>query len=121
MMRVLLVDDVPEVRVVVRTALRLRRGIEIVGEATTSFSGAQLAADLRPDLVVLDLLLPDTVGQASYLRLQEAAPGSRVVIYSVDDSDPDWYRRNGAVGFVDKDAGLDDLVDVIESAAGAVG
>lgn len=118
MMRVLLVDDVSEVRVVVRTALRLRQGIQIVGEATTSFFGARLAAELRPDLVVLDLQLPDTAGQESYLRLQAAAPESRVVIYSVDDTNPEWYRRHGAAGFIEKDADLDDLVHAIECAFG---
>ena len=55
---VLLVDDVEAVRRMVRTALRLRGGFEVVGEASSGAEAVQLADGLHPDIVVLDLGLP---------------------------------------------------------------
>lgn len=120
MLRVLVVDDLAEVRTVVRTALRLRSQIEIVGEATTTFSAVELAADLRPDVVVLDLLLPDSAqGRDTYQRLHAASPESRLVIYTGHDTDPGWYRTQGAAGFVDKGTGINQLVEAVEHATPA--
>lgn len=120
MVRVLVVDDLDEVRVVVRTALRLRSQIEIVGEATTTFSAVALAADLLPDVVVLDLLLPDSSrGRVTYERLRAASPDSKLVIYTGHDTDPAWYRTQGAAGFVDKGTSIDRLVDAVENATAA--
>jgi DNA-binding NarL/FixJ family response regulator len=109
MQRVLVVDDTPEAGVVVRTALRICSRVQIVGEATTSFSAVELARELRPDLVVLDLGLPDAPGRETYRRVCAAAPESRVVIYSAHDSQRDWYTGQG-VAFVAKDDDIDDLV-----------
>jgi DNA-binding NarL/FixJ family response regulator len=113
MVRVLLVDDEPDIRLVVRTALRLRRDIEIVGEATTTFSAAQLAAEQEPDLVVLDLGLPDSSGSQSYVQVHAAAPGSRFVIYSSSDAERGWFQMRG-VSFVGKNGDLTELMDVVE-------
>jgi DNA-binding NarL/FixJ family response regulator len=116
MVRVLLVDDEPGIRVVVRTALRLRGDIQIVGEATTSFSAAQLAVEHEPDLVVLDLGLPDSSGAQSYLDVQAAAPDSQFVIYSGSDAERPWFSERG-VSFVGKDGDLAELLETVERTA----
>lgn len=116
MVRVLLVDDEPDIRLVVRTALRLRSGMEIVGEATTSFSAVELATEQAPDLVVLDLGLPDSSGSDSYLQVQAAAPGSRFVIYSSSDAERAWFGAQG-VDFVGKNGDLAELMDVVDKTA----
>ncbi|MFN2560697.1 MAG: response regulator transcription factor [Jatrophihabitans sp.] len=116
MLRVLLVDDEPDIRLVLRTALRLRSGIEIVGEATTSFSAAELATEQAPDLVVLDLGLPDSSGSDSYVQVQAAAPGSKFVIYSSSDAEREWFRTHG-VDFVGKNGDLTELMDVVGKSA----
>lgn len=116
MVRVLLVDDEPDIRLVVRTALRLRHAIEVVGEAATTFSAVELVAEQEPDLVVLDLGLPDSSGSNSYLQVQAAAPQARFVIYSGSDAERDWFRSQG-VAFVGKDGGLTELMDVLDKSA----
>ena len=69
--RVLLVDDVVDVRRLLRTALRFRGGFEVVGEASDGGEAVQLAESLRPDLVVLDLGLPDIAGREVLSRIRE--------------------------------------------------
>ncbi|HEU4548006.1 MAG TPA: response regulator, partial [Microlunatus sp.] len=60
--RVLLVDDVIAVRSLLRTALRVRGGFEVLGEAGDGGEAVRLAGSLQPDLIVLDLGLPDIAG-----------------------------------------------------------
>lgn len=116
MVRVLLVDDEPDIRLVLRTALRLRSGVEIVGEATSSFSAVELAAEQAPDLVVLDLGLPDSSGSESYVQVQAAAPDSRFVIYTSSDAERAWFRTHG-VDFVGKNGDLTELMDAVAKSA----
>lgn len=110
--RVLVVDDLPEVRALVRSALRLTKQVEIVGEADSSGEAARMAAELDPQAVVLDLRLRDTTGRHTYIRLREVVPNSRFVIYSAYESDRQWYEDHG-VAFVEKEADLQLLVGAV--------
>lgn len=112
---VLLVDDAPDVRRVVRTALRLRGGFEVVGEAATAAEASELAGRLRPDVIVLDLGLPDLTGKDLLTRVRRNAPTSRIVIFSGTDVDRSWYERRAA-GYVLKDDELDQLLDLLVAA-----
>lgn len=113
--RVLLVDDVIEVRRLVRTSLRFRGGFEVVGEAADGAEAVRLAAQLRPDIVVLDLGLPDIAGQEVLTRIRADSPASHVVVFSgLDDVDRSWIDANAAA-FVLKDADLGYLLDLLES------
>jgi CheY-like chemotaxis protein/anti-sigma regulatory factor (Ser/Thr protein kinase) len=113
--RVLLVDDVVEVRTLVRTSLRFRGGFEVVGEAADGAEAVKLAAQLRPDVVVLDLGLPDIAGREVLTRVRASAPLSKVVVFSgLDSIDRSWVNDN-AEGLVLKDADLGYLVDLLES------
>lgn len=78
--RVLLVDDVVEVRRLVRTSLRFRGGFEVVGEAADGAEAVRLASRLRPDVVVLDLDLPEISGGDLLSQLREAAPQAEIVL-----------------------------------------
>jgi CheY-like chemotaxis protein len=113
--RVVLVDDVEDVRRLLRTALRFRGGFEVVGEAAEGAEGVRLATTLHPDVVVLDLGLPDIAGREVLRRIRETSPESKVVVFSgTDTADRAWIAEHVA-GYVLKDTDIDYLVDLLES------
>lgn len=113
--RVLLVDDVVEVRRLVRLALRVRGSFEVVAEAGDGAEAVRLVAATRPDIVVLDLGLPDLAGREVLSRIRIGSPGSKVVVFSgLDPLDRDWIAGQ-VEGYVLKDQELDYLVDLLES------
>ena len=111
----LLVDDVAETRRLVRTALRLRGGFTVVGEASDGAEAVRIAGEVRPDIVVLDLGLPDIAGHDVLIGVRAGSPTSKIVVFSgADISDPEWYRER-VEGFVLKDADLNHLIEVLSS------
>lgn len=119
--RVLLVDDVVDVRRLVRTALRFRGTFEVVAEARDGAGAVRLAGETQPDIVVLDLGLPDIAGREVLSRIREISPGSKVVVFSgLEPPDRSWIE-DLVEGYVLKDAELDYLVDLLESVGGRGG
>ena len=114
-MRVLLVDDAPEVRVLVRTALRLRSGFEVVGEAGDGAGAIRLAELEQPDVVVLDLGLPDLAGREVLSQIRARSAGSQVVIFSGMDIDDRGWLDDEVAGYITKDSHVDRLVDLLET------
>lgn len=115
--RVLLVDDAPEARRLVRTALRFRGGFDIVAEASTGVAAITLVEELEPDVVVLDLGLPDITGRDVLTRVRGLHPRVKVVIFSgAEPEDRGWWERH-AEGYVLKDTDIDYLVGLLESVA----
>ena len=113
--RVLVVDDVVEVRRLLRTALRFRGGFEVVGEASSGSEAVELVRGLRPDMVVLDLGLPDLAGREVLSRIRQYSPTSKVVVFSGADTDEQEWIAKHVEGYVLKDAELDFLIDLLES------
>ncbi len=113
--RVLLVDDVVDVRRLLRTALRFRGGFEVVGEAGGGGEAVRLADSLRPDVVVLDLGLPDIAGREVLTQIREKSPASKVVVFSGADSDDRAWIAKHVEGYVLKDAELEHLVNLLET------
>jgi CheY-like chemotaxis protein len=108
----LLVDDAPDVRMMLRIALRGRGGFDVIGEADTAARAVELATELRPDVVVLDLGLPDLDAREVMGRIRRASPTSRVVVFSGRVSDRPWFEQRAA-GYVVKGADLEDLIDLL--------
>ena len=81
-MRVLLCDDTPELRSLLRHALESAGGMEIVGEVGNGDVAVQLAADEQPDVVVLDLEMPGPDPESLLNGLRRAAPNATLVTFS---------------------------------------
>jgi len=110
---VVLVDDVDDVRYLLRTALGCRGGFDVVAEASDGREAIAAAANHQPDVVVLDLGLPDLAGQEVLSGIRAEAPDTRVVVFTGNDSPPADLRQE-VDGFVLKGAEVDYLVDLLE-------
>ena len=120
--RVLLVDDHQLVRDGLHSRLGETPGIEVVGEAGTGQEALALAASLQPDLVLLDIGLPDMSGLDVAAKLGEVAPGTRALMLSMYDNREYVLSalRAGAAGYVLKDATSKEIIAAIRAvAAGA--
>lgn len=103
--RVLLVDDSPLIRLGLRAALEDRADIEIVGEEGTAIAGVAAAERLKPDLVLLDLRLPDKPGFAACREISDRMPAVRVLILTsaTDERNVQQAIAAGAYGYLLKD------------------
>jgi DNA-binding NarL/FixJ family response regulator len=103
--RVFLADDHPVVREGLRTFLESRDGIEVVGEAGDGESAVTAIERLRPDVVLMDLVMPGMGGVAAIRRIRERVPGTRVVVLTSFASDDQVIPavQAGAAGYLLKD------------------
>jgi len=117
--RVLLVDDQTLFRAGLRTLLSTRPEVEVIGEAENGQDAVRLAAQLRPDVVLMDLKMPVLDGVAATRRLRVQLPTCRIVALTTFEDDELVFEvlRAGAVGYLLKDAPVDRLVDAILAAA----
>ena len=117
-MRVLVVDDHDLFRTGLAALLELQPDIEVVAQASGGRMGARLAEELRPDVVLMDLHMPDLVGFAATRAILESQPSARVVALSASaEADVAAAMQAGACGFVVKDAPIDEVVVAIRAAA----
>ncbi|HEX5266586.1 MAG TPA: response regulator [Acidimicrobiales bacterium] len=110
---VLLVDDVAELRAVIRQALRLRGGFDVLGEAGDGAEAVRAARRLQPDVVVLDLGLSDLAGQELVGSLRDAAPDAQVVVYTGSVASDPIDVTTQVEGFVHKDQDVGYLIDLL--------
>ncbi len=117
--RVVLVDDHPVVRNGLTAWLDTREGIEVVGEAETVRDAISLVGAVNPDVVVLDLKLPDGSGLDVLSRVRDAddPPGVVVLTSFGDDRDIVGAVEAGADGFLHKDAAPAEIEDAIRAVA----
>jgi two-component system, NarL family, response regulator LiaR len=113
--RVLLVDDHQVVRQGLRAFLQLQPDVEVVGEAAGGEAAVAAASAGRPDVVLMDLLMPEGDGVVAIRALGEAAPGARVVVLSsfADDERIFAAMQAGAAGYLLKDVDPDALAEAV--------
>jgi DNA-binding NarL/FixJ family response regulator len=118
-MRVLVVDDHQAFRHALTSALSLVDDIEVAGQAGGGLAACQEAEELDPDVIIMDLSMPDLSGIDAMKRIHERRPDLPVVILTAhaDDGTEREAREAGASGFVAKGTGLRDLVVVRHEAA----
>ena len=104
--RVLVVDDHPVVRQGLRSFLQTVDGIEVVGEAADGDEATKLAAALHPDVVLMDLAMPNVDGIEATQRITEATPAIRVIALTSFATDDKVFPaiRAGAAGYLLKEA-----------------
>jgi DNA-binding NarL/FixJ family response regulator len=115
----LVVDDHPAFRQALLSALEMVDEIEVAGEAAGGVAACREAAHVEPDVVLMDLSMPDLSGFDAMERIHARQPRLPVVILTAD-ADPEVEaeaRRAGAFGFLAKGSRLDDIVIVLHEAA----
>jgi len=120
MIRVLLVDDQPLVRVGLRRILSARAGFQVVGECGDGDQVGGAVAGARPDVVVMDVRMKRVDGAEATRRLRRQDGGPPVLVLTSFDEDDvlSTALRAGASGFVLKDAPGEDLVRAVRAVAG---
>jgi DNA-binding NarL/FixJ family response regulator len=115
--RVLIVDDHPVVRRGLRVLLEVQDGIEVAGEAGDGAAALALAAELAPDVVLLDLKLPGMDGHAVLAELKARDSRARVLVLTsvTEPASASLAVRSGAAGVLYKDVDPDALVRAIRS------
>ncbi|CAN5330755.1 response regulator transcription factor [soil metagenome] len=119
MIRVIVADDQAIVRDGLVTVLSLLPDIEIVGEAANGEEAVALAADLSPDVILMDLRMPVLDGAAATARVLAANPAIGVLVLTTfaDDESIAGALRAGARGYLTKDAGRGEIAAAIRSTA----
>lgn len=115
--RVLLVDDHQVVRRGLRTFLEVQDDIEVVGEAADGAQAVELAEELRPDVILMDVKMPGMDGVQALRQLEERANAARVLVVTsfTEQRTVVPALRAGAAGYVYKDVAPDALADAIRS------
>ncbi len=113
--RVLIADDMPQVRQELREVLQLTGELEIVGEAANGLEAIAQAEALRPDVVVMDLEMPVLDGFEATRQIKERGLAGNVVVLSIhaDSGNLERARQAGADVFIDKASRFTTLVSAI--------
>jgi NarL family two-component system response regulator LiaR len=115
--RILIADDHEIVRKGLRALLDAKPGVTVIGEAANGFEAVQQARALRPDVILLDLVMPEQDGIAALTEIRQNDPEARVLVLTsfADDSMVIAAVRGGALGYLLKDSRPRELVQAIEA------
>jgi NarL family two-component system response regulator LiaR len=116
---VMIVDDHAVVRQGIRALLEAEGGFQVVGEAGSGGEAALLATDLAPDVVLMDLVMPEMDGVTATRLIKQSSPRSQVIVLTSYHEDEHIYPaiRAGALSYLLKSVGLDELVSATRKAA----
>ena len=113
--QILLVEDQTLMRQGLKTILDLEPGLRVIGEASDGESGVQLALELRPNVILMDVQMPRLNGVEATAQLCRQWPEAKVIILTTFDRDDYVYQgvRAGALGYLLKDAPATKLIETI--------
>lgn len=118
LIKVLVVDDIAETRENIRKLLQFEADFEIVGAARSGREGIELAKELEPDVILMDINMPDIDGITATETIRGEVPHSQIVILTVQ-ADPNYMRRAmlaGARDFLTKPPSVDEMIGAIRRA-----
>jgi DNA-binding NarL/FixJ family response regulator len=117
--RVLVADDHPAVRKGLQIILAAESGIELVAEAVNGREAVAKTMALVPDVVLMDLMMPELDGIGATLEITQRCPGTAVIIFTAfgnDEENAMMASSIGAVGYMSKDGKNHELIEVIKAA-----
>ena len=114
--RVLLIDDHALFRSGIKALLEHQPGVEVVGEAGGGLEGVELAKSLQPDIVFLDLNMPEFSGQMTLPLIKENTAQCKVIMLTVSEDGQDLIEalRSGADGYLLKNIEVDFLLETLQ-------
>lgn len=117
--KLLIADDHPVVRMGLRGMLDGQEDFEVVAEVENGAQAVEAAERLRPDVVLMDLRMPEMDGVTATTRIVERTPGVRILVLTTSDSGADILRavEIGATGYILKDAPREELFRAVRAAA----
>jgi len=115
--RVLVVDDHALFRRGLEIVLAQEADIEVVGEAGDGEQGVERAAQLLPDIVLLDVRMPKGTGIEACAAIKEVAPSARIIMLTISDEEADLYDaiKAGATGYLLKEIPIEELAEAVRS------
>ncbi len=113
--RILIVDDHAIVRKGLRTLIASEPGLEVVGEAANGLEGVEFAREYKPDIILMDLVMPKMDGISALTEIAKITPRPRVIVITSFGEDDKIFPalRAGAAGFLLKDTSPQDLLQSI--------
>jgi DNA-binding NarL/FixJ family response regulator len=116
-LRILIADDHPLFRKGMRTLLTATADTEVIGEATTGQEVIELAATLQPDVILMDLQMPEVNGIEATRQILQTSPHIRILVITLFEDDASVFSalRAGARGYVLKDAREEEMLRAIRS------
>jgi DNA-binding NarL/FixJ family response regulator len=113
--RVLICDDVDAFRALIRHSLEREPGIEVVGEAANGLEGIDQARELQPDVILLDLSMPECDGLEAIPTILRHAPQTRIVAFSGFTADrmAEPVIARGATAYLEKGVELSEVIATI--------
>ena len=115
--RVLVVDDHALFRRGLEMVLAQEEDIEVVGEAGDAVAAVDRAAELLPDVVLLDVRMPKGSGIEACVQIKEVAPSARIIMLTISDEEADLYEaiKAGATGYLLKEISIDEVASAVRA------
>ena len=116
----LVVDDHALFRRGLEMVLAQESDIEVVGEAGDGAEAVEKAADLLPDVVLMDVRMPRRSGIEACTGIKDVAPSTRIIMLTISDEEGDLYEaiKAGATGYLLKEISIDEVATAIRAVAG---